>query len=54
MKTQKITINSIPALVWGEPSRRAYLYVHGKLSSKESAAPFAELAAARGDSIQGI
>lgn len=48
MNPQKLLIGAIPALVWGEPSNRVFLYVHGKLSNKESAAPFAALAAARG------
>ncbi len=37
MKTERITINGIPALVWGEKSERVCLCVHGKMGSKEAA-----------------
>lgn len=42
MKTERIRIAHIPALVWGVPSDKVFLCVHGKLSSKDA---FAELAA---------
>lgn len=48
MKQTPYKIGSIPAIVWGEPSEKAYLYVHGKLSNKESAEAFAALAEERG------
>ena len=35
MKTQKLLIDQIPAVVWGEPSDRVFLAVHGNLSNKE-------------------
>ena len=41
-------IGHIPAIVWGETSDRAYLFVHGKKSCKEEAQRFAALAASRG------
>ena len=41
-------MGSIPVILWGEPSQKVYLYVHGKQSDKESAAPFALLAQERG------
>ena len=31
MKTQKLEISGIPALLYGEESRKVYLYVHGKM-----------------------
>lgn len=37
MKTERISINGIPAVIWGEKSDRVYLCVHGKMSSKEAA-----------------
>ena len=37
MKTIKININNIPAIIWGKPSDKVYLYVHGKMSCKEVA-----------------
>ena len=48
MVTQRITVGSIPALVWGPPSDRVYLCVHGKMSSKEAAEGLAQIAAERG------
>lgn len=48
MKREKKTIGSIPAIVWGKPSEKVYLYVHGKLSQKENAEEFARLAEERG------
>mgnify|MGYP000779704432 CR=1 FL=1 len=44
MKTQKLEISGIPALLYGKESRKVYLYVHGKMGCKEEALPFAELA----------
>lgn len=45
---RRFKIGSIPAALWGEPSDKLYLFVHGKLSSKEAAAPFAQIAARKG------
>ena len=35
MKMQRIEINNIPAIVWGEKSNRVFIAVHGNMSSKE-------------------
>ena len=48
MNPERIDINGIPALVWGRESEKVYLCVHGKMSSKESAAGIAEIAAEKG------
>lgn len=48
MKAEKIKVGKIPAIVWGEESDRAYIFVHGKESKKEYAAPFAALAEEKG------
>lgn len=45
---ERITIGKIPAVIWGKPSEKAYIYVHGKLSRKEEAERFAELAEEKG------
>lgn len=45
---EKFDVNGIPAILWGEKSDRLYLYVHGKLSSKEAAETFAPIAAGEG------
>jgi uncharacterized protein len=44
MNKEAVRIESIPALVWGSPSDTMYLYVHGKMSSKEEAEGFADIA----------
>lgn len=48
MITNRVNIGGIPALIWGEPSDKVYLCVHGKMSSKESAEGIARIAAQRG------
>lgn len=48
MKADRIEIQGIPAIVWGEPSDQVYLCVHGKLSSKESMASLAAIAREKG------
>ncbi len=45
---EKLNICNIPAIVWGEKSDKVYLFVHGKMSSKESAEAFAQIAAEKG------
>ena len=48
MKTEKILVSGIPAIIWGEPSTQVYLHVHGKMSRKEYAAEFARIAEEKG------
>lgn len=48
MQTQRTKIHGIPAVIWGAPSERVYLYVHGKQASKEAAASFAAIAEEKG------
>ena len=48
MRKLRIGPDRIPAVVWGEPSDRCYVYVHGKMGSKEVAEPFAAIAAEKG------
>lgn len=48
MKTEKIYIKNIPAIVWGEESEKAYIFVHGKQSFKEYAEQFARIAESKG------
>jgi uncharacterized protein len=45
---QKSTLGTIPAILWGEPSDKVYLFVHGKKSRKEEAEDFASLAVRKG------
>ena len=48
MITQQINIGGIPAILWGNPSSKLYLHVHGKQSRKEYAQTFAALAETQG------
>ena len=48
MKRQSLTIGGIPAILWGEPSDRIYIHIHGKMSRKEYAEAFAAIAERRG------
>lgn len=48
MRKTYLNIDTIPAIVWGEPSDKVYLFVHGKFSDKESAQGFAEIATDKG------
>ena len=45
---RRISIRNIPTLVWGPDSDKVYIYVHGKMGSKENAEHFAEIAISRG------
>ncbi|MCF0147214.1 MAG: alpha/beta hydrolase [Clostridium sp.] len=45
---RRILIRNIPTLVWGQDSDKVYIYVHGKMGSKENAEHFAEIAISRG------
>lgn len=51
ISTRKLEIVNIPAILWGEPSNKVYIFVHGKMSSKESAREFAEIAVERGYNV---
>lgn len=48
MQTEKMIISGIPAILWGQPSDRLYIHVHGKMSRKEYAEQFAEIAGEKG------
>lgn len=48
MESKKILIGGIPAIVWGKASDRVFLYVHGKMSRKEHAESFADIAEKNG------
>jgi alpha-beta hydrolase superfamily lysophospholipase len=48
METKALSINGIPAILWGDQSHKLYLYVHGMGGRKEEAETFAALAVSRG------
>ena len=45
---EKFIVEDIPAVLWGEPSDKIYIYVHGKQGYKEYAEGFAEVAEDKG------
>lgn len=48
MIKEKFSIEGIPAVLWGEPSNKIYIYVHGKQGYKEYAEAFAKVAMEKG------
>lgn len=48
MKKELLTINGIPAILWGNASDKIYIHVHGKMSRKEYAESFAAIAERKG------
>lgn len=48
MQQNKLYISGIPAILWGPPADRVFIHVHGKMSCKEAAEGFAEIAAEHG------
>ena len=44
MTAERFSIGPIPAVRWGHPSRRGFLYLHGQAGNKEEAAAFAAAA----------
>lgn len=54
IKQTPITIQGIPVIVYGEPSQRVYLYIHGKLGHKEEALAFAAIACPKGWQVLSI
>lgn len=45
---QNISIQSIPAIIWGLPSDSVFIFVHGKMSQKEEAERFVKVANRKG------
>ena len=54
MKKQELTLAGVPAILYGERSRKVYLYVHGKNGCKEEAERFAATACAAGWQVLAI
>ena len=44
MEKKTVMIGGIPAIIWGKPSNKVFLHVHGKMSRKEYAESFAAIA----------
>lgn len=48
MLNEKTQIDGIPSIIWGRPSSKVYIHVHGKMSRKEYAEDFARIAENKG------
>lgn len=48
MQKTELQIQGIPCVLWGTPSNRLYVHVHGKHSRKEYAESFAQIAEEKG------
>ena len=48
MRSTALTVAGIPAILWGAPTGKGYIHVHGKLSRKEYAETFAAIAERKG------
>lgn len=54
MKKQDLTLAGIPAILYGERSRKVYFYIHGKCGCKEEAERFARTACEKGFQVLAI
>ena len=48
MKEKHITVQEIPAVLYGDSSEKLFLYIHGKMGCKEEASRFAEIVCPKG------
>ena len=51
---EKVKINNIPLIVWGEKSEKVFLYVHGQGGNKEEAEGFSKVAKEKGFQVLSI
>lgn len=54
MREEKFKIDTIPAVLYGEPSDRLYLFIHGKCGCKEEGKAFAEIVCPKGWQVLAI
>ena len=54
MQTEYFTIGQIPAVLYGEPAERVYLFLHGQMGRKEEAEAFAQAACPKGYQVLSI
>ena len=54
MEMKVYQIGSIPAVLYGAPSEKGYLFVHGQGGNKKEAAAFARVAVPAGYQVLGI
>ena len=54
MNAEFFEIDNIPAVLYGEPSEKGYLFIHGQGGNKEEAGAFASIAVPAGYQVLGI
>ncbi len=54
MREERFKIDNIPAVLYGEPSDKLYLFIHGKCGRKEEGGAFAEIVCPRGWQVLAI
>lgn len=54
MKEQQLTIQDVPAALYGDNSEKLFVYIHGKMGRKEEAARFAEIVCPKGYQVLSI
>ena len=54
MESRQFFIGDIPALLYGAPSDRVWLFLHGQQGRKEEALPFAYAACPRGAQVLAV
>ena len=54
MRAEQISIGGIPAILYGDPAGRGYLFLHGQMGRKEEAEAFARAACPRGHQVLSI
>ncbi|HQN22901.1 MAG TPA: alpha/beta hydrolase [Thermotogota bacterium] len=54
MKQELLQIGAVPAIVYGEPSEKVYLFAHGQCGYKEEAKGFAEIVLEKGWQVLSV
>ena len=54
MKIEPFEIDGIPAILYGEPSKQGYLFLHGQMGCKEEAEAFARVVCPKGIQVLSI
>lgn len=54
MKEEFFEIQAIPAVLYGDPAEKVYLFIHGKHGNKEEAGKFAEIACGAGWQVLSV
>ena len=54
MRPERVQIGGIPALLYGAPAERGYLFLHGQMGRKEEAEAFAQVVCPKGYQVLSI